>query len=44
MTRGRVAVWLAGLSFGKDISLFRRIGWRNIPVGLVAFLASFLSP
>ncbi|MGF6832247.1 MFS family permease [Paenarthrobacter sp. TE4293] len=33
---------LAGLSLGKDIPLLRNIGWKIIPVGLVAITASFL--
>lgn len=33
---------LAGLSLGKDIPLLRRIGWKIVPVGLVAITASFL--
>ncbi|HEY9358732.1 MAG TPA: DUF3100 domain-containing protein [Arthrobacter sp.] len=33
---------LAGLSLGKDIPLLKNIGWKIIPVGLVAITASFL--
>ena len=33
---------LAGLSLGKDIPLLKNIGWKIIPVGLVAMTASFL--
>jgi hypothetical protein len=31
----------AGLSIGKDIGLMRNIGWKIVPVGLVAITASF---
>lgn len=37
-----IVLTLAGLSLGKDFSLLRRIGWKIIPVGLVAITASFL--
>ncbi|MFJ3957481.1 DUF3100 domain-containing protein [Arthrobacter sp. NPDC090010] len=37
-----VVLTLAGLSLGKDIGLLRKIGWRIVPVGLVAITASFL--
>ncbi|MET1088996.1 MAG: DUF3100 domain-containing protein [Arthrobacter sp.] len=37
-----VMLTLAGLSLGKDIPLLRNIGWKIIPVGLVAITASFL--
>ncbi|GAA4377145.1 DUF3100 domain-containing protein [Paeniglutamicibacter cryotolerans] len=37
-----VMLTLAGLSLGKDIPLLRKIGWKIIPVGLVAITASFL--
>ncbi|MER6988908.1 DUF3100 domain-containing protein [Saccharopolyspora hirsuta] len=37
-----VMLTLAGLSLGKDVPLLRRIGWKIIPVGLVAITASFL--
>lgn len=33
---------IAGLSLGKDVPLLRSIGWKIIPVGLVAISASFL--
>ncbi|MFB6717904.1 MULTISPECIES: DUF3100 domain-containing protein [unclassified Streptomyces] len=37
-----IMLTLAGLSLGKDLPLLRRIGWKIIPVGLVAITASFL--
>lgn len=37
-----VMLTLAGLSLGKDLPLLRSIGWKIIPVGLVAITASFL--
>ncbi|MEZ2372900.1 DUF3100 domain-containing protein [Arthrobacter sp. RCC_34] len=37
-----IVLTLAGLSLGKDIGLLRKIGWRIVPVGLVAITASFL--
>jgi len=37
-----VMLTLAGLSLGKDVPLLRNIGWKIIPVGLVAIAASFL--
>lgn len=37
-----VMLTLAGLSLGKDIPLLKKIGWKIIPVGLVAVTASFL--
>jgi MFS family permease len=37
-----VMLTLAGLSLGKDIPLLKNIGWKIIPVGLVAVTASFL--
>ncbi|WP_326763683.1 DUF3100 domain-containing protein [Streptomyces sp. NBC_01591] len=37
-----IMLTLAGLSLGKDLPLLRRIGWKIIPVGLVAISASFL--
>nr|WP_275902039.1 DUF3100 domain-containing protein [Brevibacterium zhoupengii] len=37
-----VMLTLAGLSLGKDLSLLREIGWKIVPVGLVAITASFL--
>jgi hypothetical protein len=32
----------AGLSLGKDAALLKTVGWRIVPVGLVAITASFL--
>ncbi|MET1086491.1 MAG: DUF3100 domain-containing protein [Arthrobacter sp.] len=37
-----VMLTLAGLSLGKDIPLLKTIGWKIIPVGLLAITASFL--
>ncbi|MDP5228632.1 MULTISPECIES: DUF3100 domain-containing protein [Arthrobacter] len=37
-----IVLSFAGLSLGKDIGLLRKIGWKIIPVGLVAITASFL--
>ncbi|MBU6534070.1 DUF3100 domain-containing protein [Streptomyces sp. NPDC057245] len=37
-----IMLTLAGLSLGKDLPLLRRIGWKIVPVGLVAITASFL--
>jgi Protein of unknown function (DUF3100) len=37
-----VVLTCAGLSLGKDIPLLKNIGWKIIPVGLVAITASFL--
>lgn len=37
-----VVLTVAGLSLGKDIPLLRRIGWRIVPVGLVAIASSYL--
>lgn len=37
-----VVLTCAGLSLGKDIPLLRQIGWKIIPVGLVAITASFI--
>ncbi|MHB9756412.1 DUF3100 domain-containing protein [Streptomyces sp. BYX5S] len=37
-----IMLTLAGLSLGKDLPLLRRIGWKIVPVGLVAISASFL--
>ena len=39
---GTVVLVCAGLSLGKDVPLLRAIGWKIIPVGLVAITASFL--
>jgi hypothetical protein len=36
-----VVLTVAGLSLGKDIPLLRRIGWRIVPVGLVAISSSY---
>ena len=37
-----VILTLAGLGLGKDIPLLKQIGWKIIPVGLVAITASFI--
>lgn len=37
-----VILTMAGLSLGKDVPLLRQIGWKIIPVGLVAIVASFI--
>lgn len=37
-----VVLVCAGLSLGKDMPLLKNIGWKIIPVGLVAITASFL--
>lgn len=37
-----VVLTFAGLSLGKDMGLLRKIGWKIIPVGLVAITASFI--
>ncbi|WP_285727680.1 DUF3100 domain-containing protein [Psychromicrobium xiongbiense] len=37
-----VVLTFAGLSLGKDLPLLRRVGWRIIPVGLVAIASSYL--
>ncbi|MGW1188197.1 DUF3100 domain-containing protein [Streptomyces sp. NPDC002559] len=37
-----IMLTLAGLSLGKDLPLLRHIGWKIVPVGLVAITASFL--
>lgn len=37
-----VMLTLAGLSLGKDVPLLKNIGWKIIPVGLVAITASFM--
>lgn len=37
-----VVLTFAGLSLGKDVPLLRQIGWKIIPVGIVAISASFL--
>lgn len=36
-----IMLTLAGLSLGKDVPLLRRIGWKIVPVGLVAITALF---
>ena len=33
---------IAGLSLGKSLPMLRNIGWKIIPVGIVAILASYL--
>ena len=33
---------IAGLSIGKDLPMLKGIGWKIIPVGIVAIVASFL--
>lgn len=33
---------VAGLSLGKDLPMLRAIGWKIVPVGLVAIAASYL--
>lgn len=37
-----VVLVMAGLSIGKDAPLLRQIGWKIIPVGVTAIVASFL--
>ncbi|GAA3692609.1 DUF3100 domain-containing protein [Arthrobacter ginkgonis] len=37
-----VMLTIAGLSLGKDLPMLKSIGWRIIPVGMVAIIASFL--
>lgn len=37
-----VVLVLAGLSMGKDLGTLKKIGWRIIPVGLVAVTAVFM--
>ncbi len=32
----------AGLSLGKDLAKLRSIGWKIVPVGIVAIVASYL--
>ena len=32
----------AGLSMGKDLPVLRSIGWKIIPVGIVAIASSFI--
>lgn len=37
-----VMLTIAGLSLGKDLPMLKSIGWKIIPVGMVAIAASFL--
>lgn len=37
-----VVLVCAGLSLGKDVPLLRQIGWKIVPVGIVAITASFV--
>ncbi|GAB6857144.1 DUF3100 domain-containing protein [Microbacterium xylanilyticum] len=37
-----VMLTIAGLSLGKDLPLLRSIGWKIVPVGIVALVASFV--
>lgn len=37
-----VILTMAGLGLGKDVPLLKQIGWKIIPVGLVAITASFV--
>lgn len=37
-----VMLTVAGLSLGKDLPMLRSIGWKIIPVGIVAITASFV--
>lgn len=37
-----VMLTIAGLSLGKDLPMLKGIGWKIIPVGTVAIVASFL--
>lgn len=37
-----VVLTIAGLSLGKDLPLLKNIGWKIIPVGIVAIAASYL--
>lgn len=37
-----VMLTIAGFSLGKDLPMLRSIGWKIIPVGTVAIIASFL--
>lgn len=39
---GCVALTFAGLSLGKDGALLKTVGWKIIPVGIVAITASFV--
>jgi hypothetical protein len=38
-----VMLTLTGFSLGKDLPLLKQIGWKIIPVGTVALMASFLA-
>ncbi|WFR68562.1 hypothetical protein P9139_10770 [Curtobacterium flaccumfaciens] len=37
-----VVLTIAGLSLGKDLPKLRSIGWKIVPVGLVAIVTSYL--
>lgn len=37
-----VVLTIAGLSLGKDLPMLRNIGWKIVPVGIVAIAASYL--
>jgi hypothetical protein len=37
-----IMLTLAGLSLGKDMGLLKSVGWKIVPVGLVAITASFV--
>ncbi|UYG17315.1 DUF3100 domain-containing protein [Brachybacterium huguangmaarense] len=37
-----VMLTIAGFTLGKDVPMLRKIGWKIIPVGIVAIIASFL--
>ncbi len=42
LTITTMVLTLAGLSLGKDLPMLRSIGWKIIPVGIVAIAASFI--
>ncbi|MFT4136860.1 DUF3100 domain-containing protein [Microbacterium sp.] len=42
LTITTMVLTLAGLSLGKDLPMLRSIGWKIIPVGIVAVAASFI--
>ena len=42
LTITTVVLTLAGLSLGKDLPMLRSIGWKIIPVGTIAIIASFV--
>jgi hypothetical protein len=42
LTMITVMLTIAGLSLGKDLPLLRSIGWKIIPVGTIAIIASFV--